>query len=69
MKTAGLSTVAVELPRDSIETIWDVASRKVKGGQSDQETKEAFLEMISGTVSSGTSLELKVCRGHVTGLV
>lgn len=63
MKSAGLSTVGVELSRDSVGTMWEAAERKVKGDDgdgSDRQIEETFLEMISELVDTGTSLQLKV---------
>ena len=60
VKKAGLSTVSVEVPRESVETMWNVASSKVKGEGGELQVKEAFLSMIDTVVNSGTSLELKV---------
>ena len=62
MKSAGLSTVGVELSCDSVGTMWEAAERRVKGedGGSDRRIEETFLEMISELVDTGTSLQLKV---------
>ena len=61
VKSAGLSTVSVELSRESVRTMWEAAEGKVKGdGGSDRRIEETFLEMISELVDSGTSLQLKV---------
>ena len=63
VKTAGLSTVGVELSQESVGTMWEAAERRVKGdgsGGSDRQTEEKFLEMISELVNSGTSLKLEV---------
>ena len=61
VKSAGLSSVGVELTRDSVETLWEAADRKVKDhGGSDRQREEIFLEMISELVNSGISLQLKV---------
>ena len=60
VKGAGLSSVAVELPRDSVITMWEQAERKVKGEGGQQKVKETFLKMISDVVNNGTGLQLKV---------
>ena len=63
VKSAGLSTVGVELSRDSVGTMWEAAKRKIKGDDgdsSDRRIEETFLEMISELVDTGTSIQLKV---------
>ena len=60
VKKAGLSNIAIELPRQSVETVWNVASRKVKGDGSEGKVKKLFLEMIGDVVSRGTSIRLEV---------
>ena len=60
VKGAGLSSVAVELPRDSVITMWEKAERKVKDEGGQQKVKETFLEMISDVVNTSTGLQLKV---------
>jgi hypothetical protein len=62
VKSAGLSTVGVELTRDSVGTMWEAAERKVKGDGdgSDRRIEETFVEMISELVDCGTNLQLKV---------
>ena len=63
VKSAGLSTMSVELSRESVRTMWEAAEGKVKGdGGTDRLIEETFLEMISELVESGTSLQLKVNR-------
>lgn len=60
VKEAGLSSVAVALPRDSVTTLWEKAERNVKDEGGQQKVKERFLEMISDVVDNGTGLQLKV---------
>ena len=63
VKSAGLSTVGLELSRESVGTMWEAAETKVKGdGGSDRQIEETFLEMISELVNSSTSIQLKVIK-------
>ena len=60
VKGAGLSSVTVELPRDSVMTVWEKAERNVKGEGGQQKVKETFFGMISDVVNNGIGLQLKV---------
>ena len=63
VKSAGLSMVGLELSRESVGTMWEVAETKVKGdGGSDRQIEETFLEMISELVDRSTSIQLKVIK-------